>query len=71
MSIYSILGNLTPVFMFRALADHYARQKNNKALQFMYDVADHAHAEKSEVLLLNHYCAVRWARIEERIINDT
>ena len=70
MIIHQILGALVPVFMFRALADHYARRKNNKALQFMYDVADHAHAEKREVLMLNHYCAVRWARIEREIIND-
>ena len=64
MNIYSILGTLIPVFMFRALADHYAKRNNNKALLFLYNVADDAPLDKCDALLLNHYYARMHASME-------
>ena len=70
MTIHSILGTLIPVFMFRALVYRFAMRKNNKVLQFLYDIADYADAEKSEVLLMNHYYGCRQAIIKRGLNND-
>ena len=67
MTIHSILGTLIPVFMFRALVEYYAKRKSAKAVSFLYNVADYAPGDKSEVLLLNHYYGLSYARIEELI----
>ena len=70
MTIHSILGTLIPVSMFRALVDHYAKRKSAKAVSFLYNVADYAPGDKSEVLLLNHYYGCRQAIIKELLNND-